>query len=240
MAADMDALKAIAKKKKISIIEDAAHAFGASYKGKMVGGLGTIACFSFDPIKNITCGEGGCITTDDDELAELLRTKRLLGINKDTWTRYKNKRSWSYEVTVEGFRYHMSNISAAIGLAQLPKLAFFLEKKRSVIREYDGFFKSVEGVGILKRDYDAMAPFNYTVKIEKDRDLFIEKMEKAGISVGVNYLPNHTQPFFKRSSVRLPVTEKVCKEIASLPLYYDITDEEITRVEDSVRGFVKA
>ena len=129
LSCDMNKILKIARKKKIKVVEDAAHAFGSLYKGKKIGGFGDISCFSFDPIKNLTCGEGGCVTTNNLKLAETLRRKRLLGISKDTWVRYKNKRSWFYEVVTEGYRYHMSNINAAIGLAQFDKLGKFTKKK---------------------------------------------------------------------------------------------------------------
>src|SRR3989339_538560 len=120
-ACDMDALLAIAEPKGIKVIEDAAHAFGSGYKGKKIGSFGHAACFSFDPIKNLTCGEGGAVALNDDELAEKIRRKRILGIDKDTWHRYRNERTWFYEVTDTGFRYHMSNINAAIGIEQFKK-----------------------------------------------------------------------------------------------------------------------
>src|SRR3990172_6604946 len=129
-ACDMDALLDIGKEKNIVIIEDAAHAFGSLYKDRKIGSFGDVTCFSFDPIKNITCGEGGAVVLGNDEIAEEIRRKRILGIDKDTWHRYKNERSWFYEVTTQGYRYHMSNINAAIGVAQFKKLDLFIEKKR--------------------------------------------------------------------------------------------------------------
>lgn len=239
MPCDMDGLLRIGKKRKIHIVEDAAHAFGSIYKDKKIGSFGDISCFSFDPIKNLTCGEGGCVTTNNARLAALLRRKRLLGISKDTWMRYKNKRSWFYEVVTEGYRYHMSNINAAIGLAQFKKFESFIKKKKRIVREYDDFFKGIEGVEVLQRDYLKTAPFNYTIKIKKNRDRFIQYMQKQGVSVGINYIPNHLQPLFKQFRKKLPVTEKAWKEIVSLPLYYDMTKSDIDKVKSSVKRFVE-
>lgn len=238
-ACDMDKLLKIGKSGGIRIVEDAAHAFGSSYKGKKIGGFGDAACFSFDPIKNLTCGEGGCVTTNSARLAETLRRKRLLGISKDTWMRYKNRRSWFYEVVTEGYRYHMSNINAAIGLAQFKKFENFIEKKRAIIEEYDDFFKDIKGIKLLKRDYGSIAPFNYTIRIKCKRDAFIKYMEKNGISVGIQYIPNHIQPFFRRFGKSLRVTEKVWRQIVSLPLYYDMKKEEIEKVKNSVVEFME-
>lgn len=239
MACDMDSALKIGKKHKIHIAEDAAHAFGSSYRGRKIGSFGDLACFSFDPIKNLTCGEGGCVTTNNSRLAQTLRRKRLLGISKDTWARYKNKRSWFYEVVTEGYRYHMSNINAGIGLAQFKKLRNFIEKKKRIVKEYDNFFASVKGIELLKRNYMETAPFNYTIKVKEERDRFITYMQKNGVSVGINYIPNHLQPFFKKFKSPLPVTEKTWKEIASLPLYSDMKTEEVNKVKRLVKRFVK-
>lgn len=239
LACEMDGLLKIARQSKVRIVEDAAHAFGSRYKGKMVGGFGDITCFSFDPIKNLTCGEGGSVTTNSAKLAEILRRKRILGISKDTWMRYKNKRSWFYEVVTEGYRYHMSNINAAIGLAQFKRFEKFIERKRRIVMEYDRFFKGINGIELLRRDYYQTAPFNYTIKIRKNRDMFVEYMKNRRISVGINYIPNHIQPFFRKFAKKLPVTERVWKEIASLPLYYDMTRGDIEKVKRYVKRFVE-
>lgn len=238
MPCNMDALLKLAEKHSIYIVEDAAHAFGANYNGRKIGSFGHITCFSFDPIKNITCGEGGAVVTNNSRIAKVLRLKRLLGINKDTWVRYKNRRSWFYEVITEGYRYHMSNINAAIGLAQFERLERFIEKKIEIVKDYDRFFGDIEDVEILNRKYEGLAPFNYTIKIKKNRNRFIQYMKKNGISVGINYIPNHLQPFFKRYKTRLPVTEKVWKEIATLPLFYDMTKDDIDRVKTLTARFI--
>ncbi len=115
IACEMDDFLSLKTKHNISIIEDAAHAFGSSYQGKKIGSFGDICCFSFDPIKNITCGEGGAIVVHNDNLAELIKKKRILGINKDGWLRFNKNQDFGYDVSVQGFRYQMSNINAAIG-----------------------------------------------------------------------------------------------------------------------------
>ena len=241
MACDMDRALRMGKKHKIRIVEDAAHAFGSLYKGKKIGSFGDVACFSFDPIKNLTCGEGGCVTTGSAGLAEILRRKRLLGISKDTWMRYKNKRSWFYEVVTEGYRYHMSNVNAAIGLAQLKKAKKFIQKKKNIVKEYDNFFKGINNIELLRRNYRDTAPFNYTIKIKAKRDDFMQYMNKNGVSIGINYIPNHIQPFFaKFKTKKLPITEMVWKEIVSLPLYADMTSGETKKVKNLVKKFMKS
>jgi dTDP-4-amino-4,6-dideoxygalactose transaminase len=117
----LDEIYAFAEKYGLRVIEDAAHAFGTEYQGKKVGEFGDIVCFSFDGIKNITSGEGGCIVTNDEEVLRKVRDARLLGVEKDTEKRFSGGRSWEFDVTAQGWRYHMSNIMAAIGLEQLKR-----------------------------------------------------------------------------------------------------------------------
>ena len=234
---DMGRILKIAKQKGIRVIEDAAHAFGSYYKGKRIGSFGDIACFSFDPIKNITCGEGGAIATNDKRLAGIIYKKRILGIDKDTWSRYKHKRDWFYTVNTQGFRYHMNNVNAAIGMVQIDKFNKFNKKKKYIVRKYDIAFNSLKEIDLLKRDYKNTAPFNYIVKVKSRRNELMKFLKERKIDSGVHYIPNHLQPFFKRSKTKLPVTEKVWQEILTLPLYYGMTDKDQKRVINVIKEF---
>ncbi|MBW7989182.1 MAG: DegT/DnrJ/EryC1/StrS family aminotransferase [Planctomycetes bacterium] len=239
-ACDMDALLDIGRKRKIFIIEDAAHAFGSSYKDKKIGSFGDITCFSFDPIKNITCGEGGAVVLSDPDIAEKIRKKRILGIDKDTWHRYKEQRSWFYDVVTQGYRYHMSNFNAAIGLAQLAKLDSFIERKRNIVNRYNDLLSGLEGIELLKWDLDRVAPFSYIVRIlHNKRDGAISFLKEKGVGSGVHYKANHIQPYFQKYNKPLPVTEKVWNEILTLPLYYDMSDADIDLVIKSMTEFSK-
>ena len=233
---DMAAILRIARSKKIRVVEDAAHAFGSYYKGKKIGSFGDVTCFSFDPIKNITCGEGGAITTRDAKLAHLIYKKRILGIDKDTWNRYKHKRDWFYNVSTLGFRYHMSNINAAIGLVQIGKFNKFNARKREIARSYDDAFKRIKDITLLQANYEDAAPFNYIIKTRK-RDALMAFLKERKIDSGVHYIPNHLQSFFSKFKARLPVTEKIWKEIITLPLYYEMSDKDVDRVIDAVKEF---
>jgi len=237
---DMDGLLKIGKEREIHIIEDAAHAFGSSYKGRKIGSFGNAACFSFDPIKNLTCGEGGAVALDDDATAELIRTKRILGIDKDTWHRYRNERAWFYEVTTQGYRYHMSNINAAIGIAQLRKVGLFIQKKKDIVKKYNDAFMSINGLKILSWDLKESAPFTYILRVLfGKREALIEFLKERGVGSGIHYIPNHLQPFFKPFTSSLPVTERLGEEILTLPLYYDMTDEQVSSVIKAVSDFFK-
>jgi dTDP-4-amino-4,6-dideoxygalactose transaminase len=235
---DMDELLPIAMRHGIAVVEDAAHAFGSSYRGRPIGSFGDIACFSFDPIKNITCGEGGAIVLAGDALADLLRRKRLLGINRDRWQRSGDDRPWSYRVEVQGFRYHMSNINAAIGLAQLRRLPWFRRRKQELVRRYNERFAVVEGVQLLRWQLDDCFPFSYVLRVANGRrDDLHSFLDKSGIGTSVNYVPNHMQPFFAAFSGRLPKTQRAFGEIINLPLFTDMTDAEFERVATAVTSY---
>jgi dTDP-4-amino-4,6-dideoxygalactose transaminase len=237
-ACDMDELMEIGKNHNIVIIEDAAHAFGSSYNGKKIGSFGDATCFSFDPIKNLTCGEGGAVALSDDTIAEIIRTKRILGIDKDTWHRYRNERSWFYEVTMQGYRYHMSNINAAIGIAQLKKCESFIQKKKDIVQKYNDAFINIDGIKILSWKLKETAPFTYIIRVlNSARENLMAFLKERGVGTGVHYIPNHLQAFFKSFTTSLPVTEQIGEEILTLPLYVDMTDEQVSTVIQSVIDF---
>ncbi|MGO9138860.1 MAG: DegT/DnrJ/EryC1/StrS family aminotransferase [Syntrophales bacterium] len=239
-ACDMDVLLTLGRDRRLAIIEDAAHAFGSRYKGRKIGSFGDVTCFSFDPIKNITCGEGGAVVLSDDIVAERIRRKRILGIDKDAWHRYENKKSWFYEVTMQGYRYHMSNINAAIGLVQLNKFETFVKKKQWIVRCYNECFRQLSGIRILDWELPEAAPFTYILRVlDGKRQEAMDFLQRKGVGTGVHYLANHKQPFFADFHVHLPVTEQVCSEILTLPLYYDMTEDDVKLVIESVTAFVK-
>lgn len=236
---DMDRLLALAEAHGFWVIEDAAHAFGSAYKGRLLGSFGHATCFSFDPIKNITCGEGGAVVLHDDLIAEEIRRRRILGIEKDTWNRYQNKRSWFYEVVSPGYRYHMPNFCAAIGLVQMRKLGEFLKRRREICRRYDAAFQNLRSVRVLEINYDGVAPHIYIVRILNNRrEQFMEFLSGLGVGTGIHYIANHIQPFFK-PYVRepLPISDRLGQEIVTLPLYYEMTEEESRTVIDAVLRF---
>ena len=232
---EMDGIGEFAKEKSIFIVEDAAHAFGSSYKGKKIGSFGDITCFSFDPIKNITCGEGGAVVFHDDSLLERIQQKRILGIDKDTWSRYRNERSWFYDVVTQGYRYHMSNISAAVGLIQLKKFDQMNGRKIEVAKRYDAAFDGVEGITLLRNDgYKDIGLFVYILKVKKGRNELMDHLARKGVGSGIHYIPSHIFSFYKKDGFHLPVTEQIYDEILTLPLFPDITDAQVEHVIDAV------
>jgi perosamine synthetase len=232
---DMDEIHALARKNKLRVIEDAAHAFGSSYRQKKIGSFGDIACFSFDPIKNITCGEGGAVVFQDDSMLEKIQQKRILGIDKDTWSRYRNERSWFYDVVTQGYRYHMSNISAAVGLVQLKKFDRMNQRKIDVAKQYDAAFEKLEDVTLLRNNgYRDIGLFVYILKIKSRRNELMETLGRRGVASGIHYIPSHVFTYYKKDGVHLPVTEQIYNQILTLPLFPDITDLEVDQVIDAV------
>ena len=230
---NLDELYSFASKHNLRVIEDAAHAFGTKYKDNLIGSIGDIVCFSFDGIKNITSGEGGCIVTSDSKVAENIKNARLLGVEKDSDNRYKNLRSWNFDVSNQGWRYHMSNIMAAIGIEQLKKFNKFANRRKQIASAYDKILSSNQNIIFLNRDYKNVVPHIYVVRIKdlNDRDGLREAMFKEGVEIGVHYTPNHFLNYFKSDNkIKLPVTEKVYKEIISLPIHPDVNNDDIEYV----------
>lgn len=232
-AGDLNEIYRVAKKNNLRVIEDAAPAFGSSYENQKVGSFGDIACFSFDGIKNITCGEGGCVVTDDNEVIDKIADYRLLGVINDSDKRYSNQRSWDFEVKEQGWRYHMSNMTAALGIEQLKRLEEFSKKRREIGLIYNKNFEYQPQIKPLKIDYSQVVPHIYVVKIEdlKNRDKLRQSLLDQGIEVGFHWKPCHHTSLFK-DSAREPLenTEKLAKELLTLPMHTDLTLKDVDYV----------
>jgi len=224
-----------AEKHGLRVIEDAAHAFGTKYNGEKVGSFGDITCFSFDGIKNITSGEGGAVLTNDKKVAQRLKDDRLLGVQKDTEMRYNGQRSWDFDVYNQGFRFHMSNINAAIGIEQLKKIDFFKRKRQEIAQHYIKNLKKIKYIDFLKIDFLEIIPHIFVVKTSK-RDELKEYLAGNGIECGIHYKPNHLLSKYD-FDITLPITEHIYSEILTLPCHTDLTTEEQNFVIDSIRKF---
>lgn len=236
---DLKKVYAFARKNRLRVIEDAAHAFGTIYNGKKIGSFGDIACFSFDGIKNITSGEGGAIVSSDRKVIEFVKDARLLGIRQDTDKRYQGKRSWEFEVLHQGYRYHMSNIFAAIGRVQLRKFSRFARIRRSLAKKYHQMLAEISGIELLQRDYTTIVPHIFPILVKDgQRDLLRAYLLKKGIETGIHYYPNHFLKFFAKKNVRLPVTERIYKEILSLPLHPGLNSVDQNRVITAIGDFL--
>lgn len=238
-ACDLDGLYALAHRRELRIVEDAAHAFGSTYQGRKIGSRGDLVCFSFDSIKNITCGEGGAVVSHDPRLAIRLRQKRVLGIERGATGPTRSKDTdWQFQVVTQGFRYHMSNINAAIGLAQLGKADSFIFRRRAICRKYDRAFGEIARLRLLRIDYDEAAPHIYVVRVRDGRrDGLRRHLTAAGIETGINYIPNHLHPYFSQRGLTLPRTEQAYQEIVTLPLHCGLSDGDVDHVIDQVGIF---
>jgi perosamine synthetase len=236
---DPDALLRIRERYGIRIVEDAAHAFGSTYKGRRIGSFGDVVCFSFDSIKNITCGEGGAIVCRDPDLAELIRQKRLLGMDRRTQTKAASAdQKWEMPVATQGFRYHMSNINAAIGLEQLKKAGAFIRRRREICRQYDSALSGIAGIATLPIDYRETAPHIYVVRVKHgNRNCLMDFLRSKDIETGINYALNHLQPYFRGEGVNLPAAEAAYREILTLPLHCGLSDGDVDCVVQSVQNF---
>lgn len=235
--ADLDGVYAFARAHGLRVIEDAAHAFGCRWKGRRIGSFGDVVCFSFDGIKNITCGEGGCIVTADAAVAALCRDARLLAVKNDSEKRFAGARSWDFDVDRQGWRYHMSNIMAAIGRTQLARLdGEFAPARRALAARYRERLNALSGVTPLTPDPDAeIIPHIFPVRIANGRRAAVaDALAARGIPTGRHYKPNHLLSLYGGGRLSLPVTERFFEEILTLPLHPGLTRDDVDAVCDGI------
>jgi perosamine synthetase len=240
---DMDPVLAIAKRHKLKVIEDAAHACGGEYKNKKLGTIGDIGRFSFHAVKNLSTGDGGMITTDDPAVYARLMKLRWVGISKDTWSREDRdtkEYSWYYNISELGFKYHMNDISAAIGLVQLAKLDAMNRRRREISRIYTEAFSGEKRLELpAAKSYMTLpAAHNYVIKTA-DRDGLNAHLARAGVSTGVHYVPSNNYDMYKKYRGATPVSSAVWKKLLTLPLFPDLKREEIDLIIKSVLDFFK-
>ena len=227
-AADMDKIREIAEKHDLKIIEDAAQAHGAEYNGEKVGTLGDIACFSFYPTKNMTTSEGGMITTNDEELAKKAQMFRAHGASE------------RYHHDEIGYNFRMTDIAAAIGLAQLNVIDEFNNKRISNANYLNEQLKDVEGIVTPKSPDNYKHVYHqYTIRVEKgNRDDWVEFLTNKGIGTGIHYpIPLYNQPIYKKLGIEgdCPLAEKAADNVISLPVHPSLTKEDLDLVVDAVK-----
>jgi perosamine synthetase len=235
--AELDLLRQVAGS--IPIIEDCAHAAGAFYKGRHVGSIGTLGCFSFHAVKHIAMGDGGALTVDDDEMAERCRRLRWLGIDKNTWERSTIDENywWEYLVPEIGLKCHMNDIQAAIGLVQLAKLHAMNDRRRQIVAQYSDGLKDVAGLELpVPDDADHRSSWHiFHIKCDR-RNQLTSHLQSRGITTGVHYKPIHLYPCYGNRPV-LPVAEKAFERILSLPLHPGLSESDVATVCSAIREF---
>jgi dTDP-4-amino-4,6-dideoxygalactose transaminase len=241
---DMEPIASIAARRGVPVVEDSAHAFPVVHRGRMLGTWGDVGVYSLYATKAITTGEGGMVVTRRDDLARRIRVMRLHGIDRDVWNRYTAANaSWQYDVVEAGYKYNLTDLASAIGLAQLAKAEVFLDRRRAVARSY---LAGLEGCDFLDLPEDA--PDHgwhlFTVRVRSgrlsiDRDRFIDELQQRGIGTSVHFIPLHLMTYWRdRYGLKpddFPVALRFFQSAVSLPIYPSLTDEETARVVAAVR-----
>jgi len=244
----MDEILACARAYNLPIIEDAAHAIGAVYHGRMIGTIGDVTAFSFYATKNMTTAEGGMIATDNDDLAEKMRLLSLHGISKDAWKRYSSEGSWYYEVLCAGYKYNMTDIQAALGIHQLAKLEQFIQARSWYASTYNEAFGDMPEIQVPLANAGLRHAWHLYViqlnleRLTIDRAEFIEALRAENIGTSVHFIPVHLHPYYRdQFGYRrgdYPNAERIYDRIISLPLYPKMTEEAMQDVIAAVQRTV--
>jgi dTDP-4-amino-4,6-dideoxygalactose transaminase len=246
---DLDALLGLAGKYSMKIVEDAAHAFPAAYRGRNVGSIGDLTAFSFYATKPLVTGEGGMVTTSNGEYANRIKTMRLHGISRDIWNRYSAlKPNWHYEVVAPGYKYNTTDIASSIGIHQLRKTGRFRKRREEIAARYTYAFQGLPVIPPPQPpEGDVHSWHLYVIRLRLEmlrigRDRFIERMAEKGIGTSVHFIPLHLHPYWKEKYGFRPEDFPVALEAyhccVSLPIYTRMTDADVERVIESVKGIL--
>jgi len=236
---DHRALDSLARAHGLRIVHDAAHSFGAADGDAMVGSFSDICMFSFDPVKAVSCIDAGVVLVRSDEELARGREMRVLGSTLPVEITYQNARLWSYDATAPGFRYHLSNVHAAIGLAQLGKLDSIRASRQAACERYMARLDHLDDLSVPRADVSLLNPFLFYVRIGGGlRDAFRDHLSSLGVDTGIHWTPAHTMTLFqpcRRGT--LDITERVAAEVVSLPLHSGMPLAVVDRVCDTVESF---
>lgn len=236
--AAMDELRQIAVRHGLPIVEDAAHACGATYRGRPVGSLSRLTSFSFHAVKNLAMGEGGAITTDDTDLAERIRRLRWHGLTRGTWARSApSSYAWDYDLAEIGFKAHLSDVAAAIGIVQLRRLEALNGRRREIVGLYRAGLADLDWLELPTERPEVRSSWHLFAVRLADRDRLIAHLAERGVSASVHYRPTHLYRPYRPYATSLPITEREWQRLVTLPLFPDLTAVEIDQVIDSVRSF---
>jgi dTDP-4-amino-4,6-dideoxygalactose transaminase len=243
---DMDALRTIARKHNLRIIEDAAHAIETTWRDEKIGTIGDFTVFSFYPTKNISTGEGGMMTTMDAELGERAKVMSMHGNSKDAWKRYGSSGFARYQLVERGYKYHMFDLLAALGLAQLPKLEGWWAHRKSLWQRYDERLAALHGVRPIPITMPGRHAYHlYVIEIDPAvcaRDTLLERMQAGGVGLGIHYEAMHVQPYYaKKYGLRpedLPNATRASERMLSLPLYPRMSLSDVDRVIETLAAAI--
>jgi dTDP-4-amino-4,6-dideoxygalactose transaminase len=237
----IDEILAIGAEHGIKVIQDAAQAVGTRSDGRPIGSFGDYTAFSFGPVKIVTTLEGGAVIAKSPDEEQALHEWRMLGVDSDTHARYARGRAWEYDVTRQGFRYHLGSIPAAIGLSQLKMLDTFIANRQRYCRAYHEGLAGIPGLRLFGTDFDGVSPFIYVIRVT-DRDTrvrMIEHLEGLGVKSGIHWADGaHRFTHFKGCRTDdLSLTDQITDQVLTLPLHSFMSDETVQRVIDGVRSF---
>jgi len=246
-ACDMGAIMQIAKKHKLYVIEDAAHAVGTEYGGQKIGTFGDVTVFSFYVTKTITTAEGGMAVTNNEELGKKLKRFSYFGVDKDAFNRYSEKGTWYYEVIELGYKYNMDNIQGAMGVEQLKKVEDFIAKRRELAQHYTKLLKDVpEVITPTEKTYTRHAYHLYPLLLNTDRisrEQFIAKLKEWNLGTSVHFIPLHLFPYYQRKhgyrKGDFPVAEWIFEREVSLPLYPGMSLQDVEYVVDAIKEILQ-
>ena len=247
---EMDAVWDIAREHGLSVVEDAAHAFPAARKGRVVGkvpaDISGTACFSFYATKTITTGEGGMVTTENEEVADRVRTMSLHGLSRQAWSRYSAGGSWKYDILAPGFKYNLSDIAAALGVVQLRRADEMAARRREIAETYTRAFSELSALECPTVPEDADSSWHlYVLRLHLEqivvgRDEFIDKLAMEGVGTSVHFIPLHLHSYYRDQyglkPADFPVALREYERAMSLPIYSAMDDSDVERVVSTVRG----
>lgn len=245
---NMDRLVALSRKYNLPLVEDAAHALGATYRGKKIGSIGRATIFSFHPVKHITTGEGGMVVTDDEGIAERAYMIRTHGIDKDASKRFEKEGNWFYQMITLGYRYNMTEMQAALGLCQLERLDLFLKRRREIAEHYQAAFQEMQEVVTPYVEPDSEHAWHlYTLQVRPerlrvDRDRILSALRAENIGANLHYIPVHLHPYYRQNlNTREgdhPVAEGVFQRILTIPLFPKMTDHDVDDVIHALKKVI--
>jgi len=237
---NMDEIQKIAKEHNLIIIEDGAHALGAEYKGKKIGSIGDMTTFSFHPVKHITTGEGGMITTNDENYYNKLKLFRSHGITRDENLLINKKQGpWYYEQLTLGFNYRITDIQCGLGISQLNKIDKFVERRKKIAFKYNKAFNDLDGIIVPYQDKDCNSSWHlYIIKLDYkklsvDRKKIFEEFRRRQIGVNVHYIPIYYFPYYKELGYKkgiCPNAESYYENIITLPLFPQMSNDDVATV----------
>ena len=238
---DYERIQALADRHGLRIVHDAAHTFGSSYKGRKVGSFSDMTMLSFDPVKTVTALDAGVLVVSNEDDLERIHELRILGMGQPPAVMYQNKRAWTFHVDEVGYRYHLLNLHAAIGLAQLAKIDRISATRRETCRFYNERLAGIADLKTPEIDFDTITPFIYYVRVPAEaRDDFRTHLGERGIDTGVHWQPGHHFKLLENCRMgALPVSDRAGNEIVTLPLHSAMAQEDADAVAEAVTGYFR-